>query len=110
MWSQTTIPGKPRLLIVDGSGNVQGWESEFCDRIWNVLTRKGFQLVGDAPLRTRQPQDLAELYRDQDSFNCLFLACHSDPEQSLDSSLLSVYWDWLSQEESRYPKLLAVCT
>ena len=109
MWSQTNIPGEPRLLIVDGSGNVQGWESEFCDRIWNILTRKGFQLVGEAPLRTANPEDLAEPCRDQDSFNCLFLACHGKSMHS-DHASLADYWDWLSQHQGLEPKLLAVCT
>ena len=109
MWSQTIIPGEPRLLIVDGSGDVQGWEAEFCDRIWNVLARKGFRLVGEAPLRARNPEDLAEPFRDQDSFNCLFLACHGKATHSDHSSLAS-YWDWLSQHQGLDPKLLAVCT
>ena len=109
MWSQTTIPGEPRLLIVDGSGNVQGWESEFCDRIWNVLTRKGFRLVGEGPMRARNPEDLAEPWRDQDSFNCIFLACHGKATRPEHSSL-SAYWDWLSQHQGLDPKLLAVCT
>lgn len=109
MWSQTTIPGEPRLLIVDGSGNVQGWESEFCDRIWNVLTRKGFRLVGEGPMRARNPEDLAEPWRDQDSFNCIFLACHGKATQAGHTGLVA-YWDWLSNQQGLDPKLLAVCT
>ena len=109
MWRQTTIPGEPQLLIVDGSGNVQGWESEFCDRIWNVLARKGFRLVGEAPLRARDPEDLAELCRVQDSFNCMFLACHGKATHS-DNSSLAAYWDWLSQQQGLEPKLLALAS
>ena len=109
MWSQTTIPGEPRLLIVDGSGNVQGWESEFCDRIWNVLTRKGFRLVGEGPMRARNPEDLAEPWRDQDSFNCIFLACHGKATRAGPTGLVA-YWDWLSNQQGLDPKLLAVCT
>ena len=109
MWSQTIIPGEPRLLIVDGSGNVQGWESEFCDRIWNVLTRKGFRLVGEGPMRARNPEDLAEPWRDQDSFNCIFRACHGKATQAGPTGLVA-YWDWLSNQQGLDPKLLAVCT
>ena len=108
MWSQTTIPGEPRLLIVDGSGDVQGWEAAFCDRVWNLLTRKGFRLVGDAPLRARNPEDLAEPLV-QDSFNCLFLACHGKATD-LDHSSLAAYWAWLSRQQGVDPKLLAVCS
>lgn len=109
MWSQTVISGEPRLLIVDGSGDVHGWESEFCDRIWNVLARKGFRLVGEAPVRAKKPEDLAEPCRDQDSFNCMFLACYGKATHS-DQSSLAAYWDWLSQHQALDPKLLAVCT
>ena len=28
-WSEVAIPGKPRLLMVDGFRNEQGWEGEF---------------------------------------------------------------------------------
>ena len=109
MWSQTTIPGEPRRLIVDGSSDVQGWEAEFCDRIWKVLARKGFRLVGEAPLHARNPEDLAEPCRDQDSFNCMFLACHGKETQS-DVTVLAGYWEWLSQHQGPDPKLLAGCT
>ncbi len=108
MWSQTTIPGELRLLIVDGSGDVQGWKAAFCGRIWNLLSRKGFRLAGDAPLRARNPEELAEILF-QDSFNCLFLACHGKATDPGHSSL-AAYWAWLSQQQGVDRKLLAVCT
>ena len=109
MWSQITIPGEPCLLMVDGSGNLQGWESGFCDRMWNFLARKGFRLVGEGPLRARNPEDLAEACRDHASFNCIFLACHGKTTQS-DQAALAIYWDWLSQHQGLDSKLMAVCT
>ena len=109
MWSQTTISGEPRLLIVDGSSDVQGWESEFCDRIGNCLVRKGFRLAGEAPIRVRSPENLAEPFQDEDSFNCVFLACHGKATQSGPTALVA-YWDWLSNQQGLDPKLLAVCT
>ncbi len=95
--------------MVDGSGNAQGWEGEFCDRLWKVLARKGFRLVGEAPVRTTHPENLAEYCRVQDSFNCMFLVCHGKATHS-DHSSLAAYWDWLSQHQGLDPKLLAVCT
>ena len=109
MWSQTTVLGEPRLLIVDGSGDIQGWEAQFCDRIWNVLARKGFRLVGEGPLRARNAADLAEPFLNQDSFNCLLLACHGKALHS-DISSLADFWEWLSQHEGLDPKVMAVCT
>ena len=84
LWSQTTIPAKPRLLVVDGSRNHQGWEAEFCSRIFNVLGRKGMNLVGEGPLKADRPQDLSEALSDQGSFNCIFLVGHGAqvPEES----------------------------
>ena len=64
-WSQITIPGKPRLLVVDGSRNVLGWESQFCDRISNVLARKEVGLVTGGAVRLNGPEELAPLLRDQ---------------------------------------------
>ena len=109
-WSQIAIPGKPRLLVVDGSRNAQGWESEFCDRIFNVLRRKDMDLVGEAPLRPRYPEDLGEALRNQDAFNCMFLFCHGNGVQVPEESQLSSFWTWLSKFEPLTPKLLAVCT
>ena len=69
IWSQITIPGNPRILIVDGTRNTQGWENEFAARIFTVLKRKGLDLVGDVPLRPSQPQDLNAVLEGEDSFN-----------------------------------------
>jgi len=109
-WSQITIPGKPRLLVVDGSNNAQGWEAEFCHRFFNVMSRKGIGLVGEAPLCADHPQDLSEALQDQEAFNCIFLFCHGDEAQGSQKSKLSSFWEWLSRYEGLTPKLLAVCT
>ena len=109
-WSQITIPGKPRLLVVDGSNNAQGWEAEFCNRFFNVMSRKGIGLVGETPLCADHPQDLSEALQDQEAFNCIFLFCHGDEAQDFQKSRLSSFWEWLSRYEGLTPKLLAVCT
>ncbi len=108
LWSQTTIPGKPRLLLVDGSRDAQGWEAEFCSRMFNVLGRKGIDLAGERPLKVDRPQDLSEALQDQGAFNCLFLVGHG--AQVPEESKLSSFWNWLSNHDGLTPKLLAVCT
>lgn len=108
MWSQTTIPGKLGLLVVDVCRNDQGWESEFCSRIFNVLRRKGMTLVGERPLNVDRPQGLSEALQDQSAFNGVFLVGHA--AQVPEESKLSGYWDWLSSLDGLEPKLLAVCT
>ena len=67
LWSQTTIPDKPSTLVVDASRNLQGWEAEFCDRLFTVLGRKGMNLIGDSPLRVERPDDLSDAMHDQDT-------------------------------------------
>jgi len=110
IWSQITIPGNPRILIVDGTRNTQGWENEFSDRIFTVLNRKGLDLVGDVPLRPSQPQDLIVALDDQDSFNCLFLLCHGNAADVPEDTKLATYWASLSNYGTLTPKLLAVCS
>ena len=109
-WSEITVPGKPRLLVVDGSRNAQGWEAEFCDRIFNVLARKEMHLAGEGPLRADRPQDVAEALLDQEAFNCIFLVGHASGPQIAEESNLSSFWDWLCNYDGLTPKLLAVCT
>ena len=109
-WSDTTIPGKPRLLVVDSSRNVQGWEAEFCSRIYHVLQRKQMQLAGEGPLLVDRPQDVSQALLDQDTINCIFLFSHGDGPHATRESNLSSFWNWLSNCEGLSPKLLAVCT
>ena len=108
LWSQKTIPGKPRLLVVDSSRNHRGWEAEFCSRIFDVLRRKGMKLVGEGPLKVARPQDLSESLQDQGAFNCIFLV--GQGAQIPEGSNLSSFWAWLSGHDQLAPKLLAVCT
>ncbi len=110
IWSQITIPGNPRILIVDGTRNTQGWENEFADRIFTVLKRKGLDLVGDVPLRPSQAQDLDTVLDGQDSFNCLFLLCHGKAADVPEDTNLTAYWTSLSNYGTLTPRLLAICS
>ena len=107
-WSQITIPGKPRLLVVDGSCNVLGWESDFCDRISNVLARKEVALFTGSTVRLNGPEELAPLLRDQQA-NCIFLFCHGYSQDG-QTAALDDYWKWLAAQNGLTEKLLAVCT
>jgi len=109
-WSETSIPGKPRVLVVDSSRNVQGWEADYCRRIFDVLGRKGVQLAGNGPLQVARPQELSEALQDQEAFNCIFLVSHGVAQNVPPESNLSSFWDWLSRYDGLTPKLLAVCT
>ncbi len=109
-WSNTAISGKPRLLLVDSSRNIQGWEAEFCSRMYHVLQRKQMQLAGEGPLRVNRPQEMADTLVDQEGFNCIFLFSNGDGPHSTEESNLNSFWNWLSSYEGLSQKLLAVCT
>ena len=110
LWSQATIPGKPRVILVDSSRNAQGWEADYCSSIFNVLGRKGVQLAGKGPLRVEKPQDLTPILVDQEAFNCIFLVSHGVGTQVPRESNLGSFWTWLSKNVGLTPKLMAVCT
>ena len=110
IWSQITIPGKPRILMIDGTRSTQSWENEFSGRIFTVLKRKGLDLVGDVPLRPSQPQDLNAVLDGEDSFNCLFLLCHGKAADVPEETKLAAYWTSLSNRGTLKSKLLAVCS
>ncbi len=80
MWSSITIPGSPRILLVDATGNTQGWEHEFTVRLYRSLQRSELQMVGNAPLHVRIP---AELTLNDFAFNCMILFAHAKPEDNL---------------------------
>jgi hypothetical protein len=109
-WSQKVIPGKPRVLIVDGTHNQEGWEEDFCDRIFNVLRRKGVGLVGESPVSAKRPDELNNVLGSQGPFNCLFLLGHGNIDNSREETSLSYFWNWLCNYEGLAPKLVAICS
>ena len=109
-WSQITIPGKPRLLMVDASRNAQGWETELSDRVFNVLSRKEIEIAGRRLLRVNSPQDLGEALEDEQAFNCILLFCNAQGPRVRQEFGLSAFWTWLSKHKTLSPKLVAVCT
>ena len=108
-WSQRAVPGKLRVLAVDGSRNALGWEAAFCDRVCAVLGRKHVALVAGSPVRVGGPEELADALRGG-AFNCIMLFCHGDGEQVPRGSTLRAFWEWLAARDDLTSKLLAVCT
>lgn len=80
MWSSITIPGSPRILFVDASRNIHGWEYEFSDRLYQSLQRSQLQMLGNTPLRVG---NVTELKLNELIFNCLILFANAEPEFSL---------------------------
>jgi hypothetical protein len=96
MWSSITIPGSPRILLVDATRNIQGWEHEFSDRLYCSLQRTDLQMLGNSPLRVR---NVTELKLNDFAFNCMILFAHAEPEFSLPRV-----------ESTLPPFLLAICS
>jgi len=96
--------------MVDASRNLEGWEFEFCDRLYASMRRRGLLLKGSAPARVEQPEDLASHLEPQDAFNCILLFGHGDGEHVPHGADLRGYWAWLNSHTTLSPKLFAVCT
>ena len=50
LWSAASIPGRPRVMLVDASGNREGWEREFCQRLFRTMERRGLAMSGHGPV------------------------------------------------------------
>src|SRR5262245_55717143 len=55
------IPGKPKVLAINATGNAGGWEDEMAARICNVMRRLQVDVIG--PVKTPERSDA----------NCLFI-------------------------------------
>ena len=108
--NSVTIPGKPTILLIDGSRNLEGWESSFCDRLLDRLLRRGIHFVADLPVRPAKPAELVSSLDPEDDFNCILLLCHGEGERVSQEAKLSSYWEWLNQYPWENPKLFAALT
>ncbi len=109
LWSPASLPGAPTLLLVDASGNQQGWEHAFTDRLYSTMQRRGLRLKESAPVRVVRPEELESYLQPEEAFNCLLLFCHTGEQPGVLPSLMA-YWTWLSARPWATPKLFAACT
>lgn len=108
MWSSVQIPGKPSILLVDATRNVQGFEYEFSDRLFQALKRAGIKTDGDSPVRIHSVEELAPHLKSQD-FNCILFCGHGSSEILPPDATLKHYWQWLNSHPVP-DKLFAVCS
>ena len=108
--NSVTIPGKPTILLIDGSRNLEGWEASFCERLLNRMQRRGLHLVTDLPFRVEKPGELVSRLDPGAGFNCILLLCHGKGERVSPEAKLSSYWDWLNEYPWESPKLFAALT
>ena len=109
MWSPTVIETPPVVLLVDASRNLAGWESEFCDRLFTALARRGLRLEGSGSLRASGPERLKPHQRSLERASCLLLVGHG--EETAPSAAVEIRRcvAWLKANVAG-PKLLAVCS
>ena len=110
MWSPVSIPGKPTLLVVDASCNLEGWESDFCSRLFAVMRKRGLLLTETSPIRTERPQQLAPHVESQQAFNSVLLLGHGKGDGVEPGRDIGSYWAWLNAQDGLLPKLVALCT
>ena len=97
------------MLVVDASRNLAGWESQFCDRLFNAMARRGLGLVGGGPLRVGAPQELEPQLRAPEAASCVLLVGHADTAAPSAAAEMQRYVAWLKANVAG-PKLLAVCS
>lgn len=102
LWSSASVSGRPVLLMIDASGDSQGWEAEFCRRMYTIVRRRGLYLTGSGPLQVNGPGKLRPHLEHQDSFNCMLLFGSG--------SVLGSYWRWLNAQSDLLPKLFVACS
>ncbi len=109
MLSSVVIDGPPALLLVDASRNLAGWETEFCDRLYAAMARRGLRLGGGGSLQVGAPEELGPHLDALDAANCVLLIGHGAETSPSATSELRGFWSWL-QANAAGPKLLAVCS
>lgn len=109
LWSSVSIPGKLRVLIVDASGDVGGWESELFARLFTSMKRRGLHLIGSAPARAKHPADMLPDLEPQDTCNTILLFSRGEGQGVPAGAGLGSYWSWLNSQSGLAPKLFAVC-
>ena len=110
LWSSVSIPGKPGILMVDASQDRNEWESAFCARLFTSMRRRGLVLLGDAPARIEDPEELAEHLEPDGALNCILLLGHGEGAPTAAAVTVRSCWEWLSRRSDLAPKLFAACT
>ncbi|MDA1257981.1 MAG: hypothetical protein O3C10_09095, partial [Chloroflexi bacterium] len=62
-WSDVTVLGRPRVLVLDAVADRSGWEAAACQRIAAGLVRRDIPVVGGAPVPVASPDDILAALR-----------------------------------------------
>lgn len=106
MWSSVTIPGKPSILVVDASRNLEGWEHDFTYQLFASFKRSGLDLVGEKPVRVQHAQQLTASITQNG--NCILLFASGQAGNLAPEATMKGCWDRL-QSNAVGPKVFAAC-
>lgn len=108
MWSSVTIPGKPSLLVVDATRNLEGWEQEFGNRLSSSLRRSGLPLLTETPVRITETDELKPHL--SGAFNCMLFFSHGQGQNVSHTARMKTHWDWLNTDGQLPQMLFAALT
>jgi len=104
-WSDVTVLGRPRVLIIDAVQDIDSWEAEASEKIAASLVRRDIPVIGGKPVHVAGAADIAAAVRSADDFNCVFLTARADASLSA-----AECWNTLNDCLKGKTKLLAMCT
>ena len=104
MLSKTVIDAPFRVLLIDATGNVGGFEWETSSRLLSALGRRGVALVDVEPLKV---EDVSDIGRRTDALSTATCVVLLASEQGPPGRGLAV-WEWIGSNVAG-PKLAAVC-
>jgi|GEM_PF-1025793 len=104
-WSEVTVQGRPRVLVLDAVADRDGWEAEATQRIAASLVRRDILVVGGAPVHVSSPDEIAVAVESAADFNCIFLTVRADG-----SLTAAECWRALQESLAGETKLFAMCT
>jgi len=104
-WSEVTVQGRPRVLVLDAVADRDGWEAEATQRIAASLVRRDILVVGGAPVHVSSPDEIAVAVESAADFNCIFLTARADGSLTAAES-----WRALQESLAGETKLFAMCT
>ena len=91
--------GRPLVLFVDVTQNIQGWEHKASERVCRSMKRRKVQVIGTGPARPTSTNEFKECLTSYAGFNCLLLAGHGRTLDVPTSAILKTYWDILARHD-----------
>jgi hypothetical protein len=104
-WSEVTVQGRPRVLLLDAVSDRDGWEAEATQRIAASLVRRDIPVVGGTPVVVAGAGDIAAAIEPTGDFNCIFLTARAEG-----SPTAAECWRALQDGLAGEIKLFAMCT